>query len=381
MSEVLLHEIWSYLMSRFSGNAFAHDSIPLTGILLTNLGSPDAPTPAALRRYLAEFLWDARVVEVPRLLWWLILHGIILRTRPRHSAEAYAKIWREDGASPLLHISYKQTHALEKLLREELAGPFKIALGMRYGNPSIASALTSLRQAGAQRILVLPLYPQYASATTGSTFDAVAQTLQSWRWLPDLRFISHYHDQPAYIDAIATSIRAYWQAHGEGDQLLFSFHGIPKRTFIAGDPYFCHCHKSARLIAAQLGLAEERWQVVFQSRFGREEWLQPYTDHTLQALGKAGMARVDVVCPGFAADCLETLEEIDQQNRALFLAAGGQAFHYIPALNDSPAHIQALAEIIRHHLLGWPLQENEEVLRQAAALTDKRAHAMMGEAK
>jgi protoporphyrin/coproporphyrin ferrochelatase len=366
-------------MTYFSGSAFAHDSLPLTGILLTNLGTPDAPTPAALRRYLAEFLWDRRVVEVPRPLWWLILHGIILRTRPRHSAHAYSKIWREDGASPLLHISYEQAHALEQVLKQEIEGPFQIAVGMRYGSPSISAALASLRHAGARRILVLPLYPQYASATVGSTFDAVAHALQHWRWLPDLRFISHYHDFPAYIDALAASIRAYWQQHGMPDTLLFSFHGIPKRTFLAGDPYFCECHKSARLTATQLGLSEDRWQVVFQSRFGREEWLQPYTDHTLKALGAAKTRRVDVICPGFAADCLETLEEIDVQNRAFFLDAGGQEFHYIPALNANERHIRALAELIRHHLQGWPHQENTEVLRQAALLTHKRAQAVMND--
>lgn len=311
------------------------------GILLVNLGTPDAPTPAALRRYLGEFLADPRVTELPRWLWWLILHGVILRIRPRRAAKKYQTIWTKNG-SPLLSISQTQAKALAIALGDK----FTVALGMRYGNPSIAAGLEKLRQANSQRIVVLPLYPQYSGSTTGSTFDAVAEVLQTWRRVPDLGFISHYHDEPAYIQALVAHIKTYWAKHGIPDKLLFSFHGVPKRFVIAGDPYFDQCQKTAQLVAAQMNLSEEKWALVFQSRFGREEWLKPYTDHTLTALGKAGLKRVDVICPGFAADCLETLEEINQENRQVFLKAGGQEFHYIPALNDKSEHIQALVALL-----------------------------------
>lgn len=310
----------------------------LTGILLVNLGTPDAPTPKALRSYLAEFLWDRRVTELPRWFWWLVLHGVILRIRPARSARLYEKVWTENG-SPLLSISKAQA----KILQQKLGEEFKVVLAMRYGNPSIASGLEELRNV--ERIVVLPLYPQYASATTGSSFDAIADVLKTWRRVPDLRFISHYHDDSAYINALITQIKAYWNEHGVPDKLLFSFHGIPKRFAIAGDPYGDQCHTTAKLVA--LGLEIENWELVFQSRFGREEWLQPYTDHRLIALAKEGIKRVDVVCPGFSADCLETLDEINRENREIFLEAGGEEFHYIPALNDSDEHIEALVKILK----------------------------------
>lgn len=337
-------------MTIYNTSSYTHDSLPTTGILLINLGTPDAPTPAALRRYLGEFLADPRVTEMPRWLWWLILHGIILRVRPRRSALKYQKIWTQTG-SPLLNISQAQSQALQKAVDAHFAGPMRVALGMRYGNPSIAAGLEQLRQANARRILILPLYPQYSASATGSSFDAVADVLKRWRWLPDVRFISHYHDQPAYIRALAVQIKNYWAKHGTPDKLLFSFHGIPKRFFMAGDPYHCECHKTARLVAEQFDFND--WEVVFQSRFGREEWLKPYTDHTLAALGKAGLKRVDLISPGFAADCLETLEEINQENRQIFLQAGGKDFHYIPALNDNVDHIQALLELVIQHVQGW----------------------------
>ncbi|MFP5505803.1 MAG: ferrochelatase, partial [Gammaproteobacteria bacterium] len=324
-----------------------------------------------------EFLWDPRVVETPRPLWWLILHGVILRIRPRRAAKAYASVWTEAG-SPLLAISKRQAAALQFALTEHLPGPVKVALGMRYGNPSIASALEELRAAGARRLLVLPLYPQYSATTGASTFDAVAAVLRQWRWLPELRFVTHYHDHPDYIAAVAESIRAHRAAHPGDAQLLFSFHGLPKRYLLAGDPYHCECHATARLVAERLNLRPDQWQVAFQSRFGREEWLKPYTDHTLKAWGKQGVERVQVVCPGFSADCLETLEEIAEQNRELFLHAGGQQFEYIPALNDSPAHIAALVQMIREQACGWPEtgdwnqatdeQRREERQRRATAL-------------
>ncbi|HRD66751.1 MAG TPA: ferrochelatase [Candidatus Competibacter sp.] len=331
---------------------YAHDQPTCTGVLLTNLGTPDAPTAAALRRYLAEFLWDSRVVEIPRPLWWLILHGIVLRVRPARSARKYQTIWTTEG-SPLLAVSRRQAAAVAAVLSRRYPGPVRVAVGMRYGNPSIAAALTELRTAGAQRLLVLPLYPQYSAATVASTFDAVAAELRTWRWLPELRLITHYHDDPAYLDALADSIRAA-RADKSGERLLFSFHGLPKRNLLAGDPYYCQCHKTARLVAERLGLQPDRWAVAFQSRFGRAEWLQPYTSALLAEWAKNGVESVDVVCPGFAADCLETLEEIAVENRRAFLEAGGAHFRYIPALNDAPAHIDALAELIGRHAAGWP---------------------------
>ncbi len=339
-------------MKSRSPPAFSHDQPDCTGILLTNLGTPDAPTPAAVRRYLAEFLWDPRVVEIPRPLWWLILHGIILRVRPARSAHKYQIIWTPEG-SPLLAISRRQATAVAETLAKRYPGPIRVAVGMRYGNPSIPSALAELRAAGARRLLVLPLYPQYSATTTASTFDAVAAELRGWRWLPELRLIAHYHDDPGYLDALAASIRA---ARGDqpGERLLFSFHGLPERNLLAGDPYHCECHKTARLIAERLDLSADQWAVAFQSRFGRAEWLKPYTSVLLTDWARAGVKSVDVVCPGFAADCLETLEEIALENRQVFLDAGGAHYRYLPALNDAPVHIEALVDLIGRHAAGWP---------------------------
>lgn len=331
---------------------FSHDQPASAGVLLVNLGTPDAPTSAAVRRYLAEFLWDRRVVEIPRPLWWLILHGAILPFRPAQSARKYQHIWTTDG-SPLLTITRQQAAAVAASLAEQRPGPVRVVVGMRYGNPSIAAGLAELRAAGAERLLVLPLYPQYAAATTASTFDAVAAELRSWRWLPELRFITHYHDEPGYLDALATSIRDA-RKDQPGKRLLFSFHGLPRRNLLAGDPYHCQCLKTARLIAERLGLQADEWAVAFQSRFGRAEWLRPYTSVVLADWAKSGVKRVDVVCPGFAADCLETLEEIAIENRQVFLAAGGEQYRYLPALNDEPAHIAALVGLIERHTLGWP---------------------------
>jgi len=315
-----------------------------TGILLTNLGTPDAPTPSSLRRYLREFLGDPRIVEMPRWIWWLILNGIILNVRPRKSARLYAKVWSDEG-SPLLAIGRRQAAALAtELERRGVAA--HVVLGMRYGNPSIRTALEELRARGCWRLLVLPLYPQYFAGTTGSTFDAVAATLTGWRRVPELRFVADYHDDDAYIEALVASIRTVWQRDGEPERLLLSFHGIPQRYAAAGDPYHDQCMATAARLRARLDLDADRIVTSFQSRFGREAWLQPYTDITLQEWARAGVKRVDVVCPGFAADCLETLEEIDQLNRELFLRAGGERFRYIPALNDSPAHITLLADLV-----------------------------------
>jgi ferrochelatase len=332
---------------------YRHGTQPCTGVLVANLGTPDAPTTAAVRRYLAEFLSDPRVIEVPRAVWLPILHGVILRIRPPRSARLYQSIWTEQG-SPLLSISQRQAQALQRALEARFRGPVRVAPGMRYGRPSIAGALSVLREAGAARILVLPLYPQYSATSTASTFDAVADVLKTWRRIPELRMVTHYHDDPGYIGALAASIREHWQAQGQAEKLLFSFHGIPKRFFLAGDPYHCECHKTARLVAEHLQIPEERWQVTFQSRFGRAEWLKPYTDHTLRTWVQGGLKSVDVICAGFSADCLETLQEIAQENRHVFLSAGGESYRYIPALNDRPDHIQALADLVARHTQGWP---------------------------
>jgi ferrochelatase len=367
-------------MSGYKGERdYRHDAAECLGVLLVNLGSPDAPTPGAVRRYLAEFLWDPRVVEIPRPLWWLILHGAVLRTRPSRSAHAYQKIWTNEG-SPLVVISQRQARAVQTILAGRYGENVRVALAMRYGNPSIPAGLARLREAHARRIVVLPLYPQYSAAATATVFDAVTDELKTWRWLPELRFISHYHDDEGYLSAIANSIRESWAQRGRAERLLFSFHGTPKRTLQAGDPYHCHCQKTARLLAERLALPQEYWQISFQSRFGRAEWLQPYTDQTLRRWASEGVKEVDVVCPGFAADCLETLEEIAMQNNATFLAAGGRRLRYIPALNDRSDHIEALANLLSRHIQGWPEaatnqdakvrspEEAQAILRRARAL-------------
>lgn len=331
---------------------FDHDRPASTGILLVNLGTPDAPTTPAVRRYLKEFLSDPRVVEQPRWLWWLILNGVILNVRPAKSAHAYQKVWTDEG-SPLLSVGRKQQTLLEAELRERFGDHVHAELAMRYGNPSIRSGLDALREKDCRRILVFPLYPQYSATTTGSTFDAIADELKTWRRIPELRMVDAYHKHPAYIAALASSIRGYWNQHGEADRLLMSFHGIPERYFKAGDPYPCHCRKTASLLREELALPEERAVLTFQSRFGREPWVTPYTDATLTGWGQQGLESVDVICPGFPADCLETLEEIAIQNRELFEAAGGGRLRYIPALNDADFHIDALAAIAGEKLAGW----------------------------
>ena len=327
---------------------FSHDRPESIGILITNLGTPEAPTAAGLRKYLAEFLSDPRVVEIPRLLWLFILHGIILRVRPKKSARLYQKIWTEEG-SPLLAISLRQQRKLQQRLSEHCDVPITVALGMRYGTPSIETALEELKAANARRILVLPLYPQYASSTTGSSFEAVSRVIGRWRWIPELRFISSYHDHPLYIEALANSIREQFSSQGQPDKLLMSFHGIPRITQEDGDPYLCHCHKTARLLAEKLGMTKEQYQLSFQSRFGKAEWIQPYTSETLKLLAAEGVKNVAVVTPGFSADCLETLEEIAEENRENFQNAGGGEYHYIHCLNDRPEHIELMAKLVLKH--------------------------------
>lgn len=340
-------------MARYKGSSRpAHDKPPATGILLTNLGTPDAPTRKALRRYLAEFLSDTRVIEAPKLFWWPILYGIILTLRPRKSAEAYAKVWTDEG-SPLMVYSRRQAAAITAHLQQKLSGPVVVELAMRYGNPSIRSALERMHAANVRRLLVFPLYPQYSATTTASTFDAVAEVLKGWRWIPELRMINHYHDDPGYISALAESIRLYRAEHGSADRLLFSFHGLPKKYFTDGDPYFCECQKTARLVASELQLGEDEWAVSFQSRFGPTEWLKPYTGEVLDNWARTGQHNIQIICPGFSADCLETLEEIQIQYHKQFLQAGGKKFGYIPALNASSGHIDVLSDLIVRHCQGW----------------------------
>lgn len=333
--------------------SFEHGTPESLGVLLLNLGTPDAPTPTAVRRYLAEFLQDPRVVEISRPLWWLILHGVILRVRPSRSARAYQAVWTERG-SPLLDVARRQATGLQAFVARRFGNAARVELGMRYGNPSVAESLGRMKAANVRRLLVLPLYPQYSGTTTASVFDAVTDELSTWRWLPELRFINHYHDNRNYINAVVESIRTFWAEKGEPERLLFSFHGIPKRYFMAGDPYHCHCHKTARMVVERLGLADDRWMVSFQSRVGRDEWLQPYTDETLKLWGGDGVKSVHVIAPGFSADCLETLEEIDVENRGYFLQAGGESYQYIPCLNDAPAHLEMMMGLIEQHTAGWP---------------------------
>ncbi|MCH8493373.1 MAG: ferrochelatase [Idiomarina sp.] len=335
-----------------SPSNFSHGQVGKIGVLLTNLGTPDAPTPKALRKYLAEFLSDPRVVEVPRLLWKVILHGVILRIRPRRSAAAYSTVWTEQG-SPLLFHTQAQTNGVRAEMQKLYGDDVIVEFGMRYGNPSISSALEKLFSQGVRKLVVLPLYPQYSASTSGSTFDAISKDFTQRRWLPDFRFISHYHDNAGYIQAVADKIRAHWEQHGRADKLVFSYHGVPKKYLDKGDPYHCECYKTTRLVAENLGLGKDEYQTTFQSRFGREEWLQPYTDVTMKALPGQGVKSLQVVCPGFSSDCLETIEEIGEENCEYFMEAGGERFEYIPCLNSDVQHIQALTAVLQENLHGW----------------------------
>jgi ferrochelatase len=338
--------------------------------LLVNLGTPDEPTAPALRRYLAEFLSDPRVVEIPRLVWWPILHGVILRTRPRQSAAKYASVWMPEG-SPLAVWTQRQSAALSQALAA-LGHDVLVRHAMRYGNPSIASVMDALRTEGVTRVLVLPAYPQYAAATTASVADKLLAWSTQARRMPELRFINEYHDDAGYIGALAARLRAHWADHGRGDKLVLSFHGVPERSLLLGDPYHCQCHKTARLLAEALGLPREQVVVTFQSRFGKAKWLEPYTEPTLEKLATEGTRRVDVMCPGFTSDCLETLEEIAQEARDAFLAAGGERFDYVPCLNAEPVWIEALAALAERHLGGWDTRAAPDV----AALEAQRQRAL-----
>ena len=348
---------------------FKHGQAAKTAIVYCNLGTPDAPTAAALRRYLAEFLSDARVVEIPRLLWLAILHGIILRVRPAKSAHKYASIWTSEG-SPLKVWTQRQAQALQAKFD---AAQVQVRFAMRYGSDAIPDVLNELKSQGVTRVLVLPAYPQYSATTTASVFDAVYTWGLRTRQLPELRFVNHYHDHPGYIQALAAKIQAHWAEHGRAEQLVMSFHGVPARTLQLGDPYHCECHKTARLLAEALQLPKEAYKVCFQSRFGKAKWLEPYTEPTVRQLAKDGTKSVDIVCPGFVGDCLETLEEIAMEVKAAFLEDGGSQFHYIECLNDSPAWIDGLHAIALQHMGGWnlagaPTAERERSLSAALAM-------------
>ena len=355
---------------------FEHGRRPCMGVLVVNLGTPDEPTPAAVRRYLAEFLSDSRVVEIPRLLWKIILHGIILRTRPAKSARAYQRVWNESG-SPLMAISSALADKLGTEMQARIPGNCHVVLAMRYGQPSIQQGLEKLQAEGAERIMILPLYPQYSGATTGTVADAVFANLSRWRWVPELRMLGAYHDDPQFIHALAESIREHLRDKGQGDRLLISFHGMPKRTLLAGDPYFCQCHKTARLLAAALDLQEDQWEMAFQSRFGAAEWLQPYVAERLVQLPLEGVKHLTVVCPGFAADCLETLDEIAVEGRDAFLAAGGERFEYVPALNASARHVSYMADRLVRQAAGWPeLDQDFDPALQQESLSAGKQYAL-----
>lgn len=350
--------------------AFSHGDSPRIGVLLVNLGTPDAATPQALRRYLAEFLWDPRVVEIPRAIWWFILNLIILPLRPRASAAKYASIWSAEG-SPLRVHTERVTEILKGRLQNRFGDAMVIDYAMRYGRPSVSDAIASLRVLHCDRLLVIPMYPQFAGSTTASVCDAVFDALKARRVVPELRVLRNFHDRPDYIAALAASIREYWDEHGEPDCLMMSFHGVPRRSLDLGDMYHCECHKTGRLVAQRLGLAEGRWKVCFQSRFGKAEWLKPYTAPTLVEMAEAGVGRVDVVCPGFVADCLETLEEIAMEGREEFLEHGGREYHYIPCLNQREDWIDALERMIGEQTADWCAKQPG-----AQALAESRAAAL-----
>jgi len=351
---------------------YRHGSVSKTGVLMINLGTPDAPTAKALRVYLKQFLSEPRIVEFPRWLWWFILNGIILNVRPAKSARKYEQIWTSEG-SPLKVHTERQTALAAALLEQRADSSLVVEYAMIIGNPSIAEKLQQMKVQGCDRILILPLFPQYAASSTGCVLDGVFSELRKMRNIPDIRTVRHYHDDPGYIAALAQNIRDYWEKHGQPDKLVISFHGVPRKTLDMGDPYHCECQKTGRLLAEALELADDRYQVCFQSRFGFAQWLGPYTSEILEELGKQKIGRVDVVCPGFVSDCLETLEEIALEGKAIFTGAGGGEFHYIPSLNEHPLWIEAIRNIIQTHLTGWTDQRLSE---EAAERSRKRALAL-----
>jgi len=346
---------------RASEPPFVHGTPPKTGVLLINLGTPEAPTRPAVRTYLEEFLSDPRVVEISRPVWWLILHAFVLTTRPKASAQRYAQVWTKEG-SPLKVHTERQTTLLRGYLGERIKAPLVVDYAMRYGAPSISEKLKAFEAQHCQRVLLVPLYPQFAASTTATAFDAAYATWRGMRDQPAVRTVRSFHDHAGYVAALAQNIRDHWTAHGRPDKLLMSFHGAPRFTLDRGDPYHCECQKTGRLLAAALQLTADQFELTFQSRFGRAEWLRPYTADVLEALGRQKTGRVDVVCPGFVSDCLETLEEIAIEGRAIFLKAGGGKYHYIPCLNERDDWMRALTDIVLKNLLGWTMTTTQDDL-------------------
>ena len=331
---------------------YKHGKKERIGILITNLGTPDKPNKEALKTYLKEFLSDPRVIEIPRMIWQAILRLIILNLRPQKSAKLYKSIWKKEGG-PLLVMLQKQKKGIQKTLRKNSKN-LEIEIGMRYGNPSIKLGLERLKSKSCRKILVLPLYPQYCAATTGSTFDKVTEILRKWRWIPEIRFVNNYFEESMYIECLVKSIKESWKKFGKTQKLIFSYHGVPKKYLLKGDPYYCFCQKTTRLVAERMKLKKKDYITTFQSRFGPGEWLQPYTDKTLEELPKKGIKKIHILSPGFSSDCLETLEELEVQNKENFLSSGGERYNYIKCLNDDPQHLKMLGFLILNHIKGWP---------------------------
>ena len=332
---------------------YEHGSKERIGVLITNLGTPDAPNKKELKVYLNQFLSDPRVIELPKILWQIILKLVILQIRPSKSAEAYKQIWTDKG-SPLLNIANRQLNKIQSSFSSKNEN-IVFEVGMRYGNPSIPDALLKLQKKQVRRLLVLPMYPQYCAATTGSTFDEVTNVLQKWRWIPEMRFINQYFEEKNYIEALSNSIKSFWKKTSKPQKIIFSYHGIPKRYLTNGDPYHCFCLKTTRLVKEYMGLSDDEIMTTFQSRFGREEWLKPYTSETLKELPKQGIKNIHIISPGFSSDCLETLEELEEENKEYFMESGGENYHYIPCLNDHDDHIDVFVNLIKKHTQGWPL--------------------------
>ena len=330
---------------------YKHGKKERIGILITNLGTPDKPNKEALKTYLKEFLSDHRVIEIPRLIWQAILRLIILNLRPQKSAKLYKSIWKKEGG-PLLLMLQKQKKGIQKTLRKSSKN-LEIEIGMRYGNPSIKLGLENLRSKRCRKILILPLYPQYCAATTGSTFDKVTEILRKWRWIPEIRFVNNYFEESMYIECLVKSIKESWKKDGKTQKLIFSYHGVPKKYLLKGDPYYCFCQKTTRLVAERMKLKKKDYITTFQSKFGPGEWLQPYTDKTLEELPKKGIKKIHILSPGFSSDCLETLEELEVQNKENFLSSGGERYNYIKCLNDDPQHLKMLGFLILNHIKGW----------------------------
>ena len=332
---------------------YEHGSKEKIGVLITNLGTPDAPNKQELKVYLNQFLSDPRVIELPKILWQILLKLVILQIRPSKSAEAYKQIWTDKG-SPLLEIANKQLNKIQSSFSSKNEN-IVFEVGMRYGNPSIPDALSKLQKKQIRRLLVLPMYPQYCAATTGSTFDEVTNVLQKWRWIPEMRFINQYFEEKNYIEALSNSIKSFWKKNKKPQKIIFSYHGIPKRYLTNGDPYHCFCLKTTRLVKEHLGLSDGEIMTTFQSRFGKAEWLKPYTSETLKELPKQGIKNIHIISPGFSSDCLETLEELEEENKEYFMESGGENYHYIPCLNDHEDHINLFVNLIKKHIQGWPI--------------------------